>query len=262
MTIARKLLAATAALTLGFSIQAAEIFNDTTGFADWYQGGDALTLTTGSDLVKSGTSGISAYEVIGRSFAETSLAVGEIMEFTFDWTQSSSSVSIIKIGLFDNQNAITADGWADATLGTYDGYHSFLRDNSSDDNKARRETGTNTDNANAPLVGGTTIGSSANKVDLNQDGTVTYDVLFSVTRSGADQVDTLFDIRQGGSSVLSLIGTESSDTLNTFNTAFIRTSGGTSTFDNINVSVIPEPSTLALLGIALGSLMLFRRRKS
>jgi hypothetical protein len=28
-----------------------------------------------------------------------------------------------------------------------------------------------------------------------------------------------------------------------------------------NVSIIPEPSTLALLGIALGSLMFFRRRR-
>jgi hypothetical protein len=32
-------------------------------------------------------------------------------------------------------------------------------------------------------------------------------------------------------------------------------------FDNISASVVPEPSTLALAGLALASLVSFRRRK-
>lgn len=235
------------------------IFSDSSDFTNWYQGGTALTLTKGLELVKSGSSATSGFEVIGRSFAEVTLSVGQTLTLSFDWTQSSSSAGIIRVGLYDIANPITGDNWTGASLGAYDGYGSFLRDASGSANAARRESGAAISSANAPLVAGTNFGSSTNNVNLADDGSVTYNVSFTVTRSGAAQIDTLLDISEGELSVLSVAGTQSSGILDTFNGAFIRTSGGTSTFDNIEASVIPEPSSALLAGLGLLGLMLRRR---
>ncbi|MBC8126350.1 MAG: PEP-CTERM sorting domain-containing protein [Gloeobacteraceae cyanobacterium ES-bin-144] len=248
-------------------VQAAVIFDDTTGFAGWYKGGSSGTLTKGSTLAWTENSTTSGYEVIGRSFVGSTIAIGETITLTFDWTQSSATVDIIRAGLYNIGGTLTADSWAGAngstpgSIGTFEGYYSFLRDSGAG-KEARIDSGNNTGNTNAPVIlAGTNIGTNTTNVNLTDNGTVTYQVLFSVTRTSASQVATLFDIRSGLTSVLSVAGNQTTGTtFSTFDSAFIRSSGGTMTLDNIKLSVVPEPSQHILAAIGLASLA-FRRRR-
>ena len=64
----------------------------------------------------------------------------------------------------------------------------------------------------------------------------------------------------GTTEVYSVAGSQTTGTtLNTFDTAVLRADSGTALYDNVELSVIPEPSA-ALLG-GLGMLALLRRRR-
>lgn len=257
------LLLATAGLT---AASAQTVFEDTTDFANWYMGGseDEGLLTRGSDLqfdvdflLEPNTR-----EVIGRAFTPTTINVGETLRFQFDWTQSGASAGILRAGLINAESPPASNGLS-TNLGDVDGYSAFLRDNSSLANAARWDTGT----SGMPLIGGDNIGSSVDQFDQVDAGTVTYTVVFDVTRSSASQTDVLFSLMNGASIVQSVSGstTDAGEQQATFNSAFFRISGGVGTFDNMSVSVIPEPGTYALFGglLALASVMVKRtRRKS
>jgi hypothetical protein len=71
-----------------------------------------------------------------------------------------------------------------------------------------------------------------------------------------------FTVAQSVNTTDTFIGFEAPTGLFINQVAFTRTGGGeyTGGFDDFGVVVIPEPGTLALVGIALGSLLVFRRR--
>ena len=238
-------------------VDAGVIFSDnfnggTTG--NWYKGATNGTLTNPGTSLSWAESGSGGEEVIGRSFDATTLQTGETLRLKFDYTMTGS-VSIMRAGLFDTQNAVTADNFQSA-VGTYDGYYTFLRDNSTSANNARFED----DGSDYIENLGTTIGSASTQFDMQLN--TQYLVIFDVTRTAVNQIDTLitFNSSDGSTTHMSVSGTTTTLIQTSFDGAFIRTTGGPVVFDNVSVTLIPEPSTLALAAVGLGGLR--RRRRS
>jgi hypothetical protein len=253
------------AAVLPHTANADVIFTDTfdSGTGSWYRATTQGTLTTSSDDWLSWSRGVNtANEVIGRSFPTTEVGVGESIRLTFDYRQTSSSVSILRAGLFDVGTSIAAGNWAGGNaIGAWEGYYTFVRDNSTAGNVARTESGASTNATNSfPTYGGTSIGSNNTQYDINQDGTTTYQGLFEVFRVSTTQMDTLFTLSSNSSTHFSVAGTTST-VQDSFNTVVLRSAGGTSLFDNIQVTFIPEPGMWLLLLSALAWGLLVRRRK-
>lgn len=267
--------ALTAAAVLGLTAtsQAAIVFTDTfdSGTGAWYRAGTANTLTNSSGQLSWSTglgSGLDqAHQVIGRSFTSTSLGVGETMRLTFDITQSgTTSLGIVRVGLFDVTTPITGAGWSTngTLIGNFTGYSSFVRDNVATGNPARYESATDTNSdATGPTVtfpATAEIGNNNTVYDIAQS--ITYQGVFDVTRTSLTQMDTLFTLSDGVNN-FSLSGT-TSNIVGSFDTVVFRMGpdSGTATalYDNVQLQVIPEPST-ALLG-GLGLLVLLRRRRA
>lgn len=266
MKISRHILfiAAIFSMAIG-AAQSQVIFTDTfdSGTGAWYIGS---TLNQGADSTIANASGELQFtlgdlphaqnkdEIIGRSFTETSIAVGQTIRMTWDFRQTSAT-AILRAGLFDRSaTAITADGWAYTTSGTgsgtYAGYSTFFRDNSATGNVARAESSsfTNGDTTGYPTgsSGLTTItnpGPNIQQFDINDDGTVIYKALFEVTRTDTG-VATLFSLSSGATTHLSVTGVHTTATpFTTFDTAILRLDTGTGFFDNIQVEVTPDLST-------------------
>ena len=247
-------------LALG-AARAQVIFADAfdTGTGDWYigstvnQSGDSTLANSSGQLQFTVGSAQNKDEVIGRTFAGQTLEVGQTIRLTFDFRQTVTT-AIIRAG-FTNRSAaaLAADGWCYTTSGTgsgtYAGYYSFIRDNSATGNVARKDPSssfTNADNAGAPTFGTTTITSPANftQFDINDDGTVTYQGSFEVTRT-ASGVTTLFTLQEGATVRFSVSGVDNTGAHTSFNTALLRLDQGTGYFDNIKVEVAPDLSTPA-----------------
>ena len=238
------------------------VFTDTfdSGTGAWYKGGTGGTLTNASGELSwaPGTAGVD--QIIGRSFTTTPVGVGESIRLTFDYRQTGASVNILRIGLFDVETPIAADNWAGGNaIGPWEGYYTFVRDNSSAGNVARRESGTNTSSSNFPTFLGSNIGSNTTQYDMNQNGTTTYQGLFEVFRTSETEMQTLFTLSSNSTTHFSVAGTTST-TQDAFNTVVLRSSGGTSLFDNVAVTFIPEPGTWLLLLSAVACGLLVRRR--
>ncbi len=274
------LAAATLALLTATS-HATVIFTDdftAAGTGNWYigstvnQGGNSTIANTSNQLQFTVGGAQNKDEILGRSFSEQTLAVGQTIRLTFDFRQTSTT-AILRAGFADRTaSAITSDGWAYTTSGTgsgsYSGYYSFVRDASAAGNSARKDTltaFTNVDASGAPTAGATGINfptpgtSDTTTFNINDDGSVTYQGLFEITRTSLTQVDTLFTLKSGITTHFFIDGRDTSGTLNVFDTALLRADSGTAFFDNVQVSVVPEPSA-ALLG-GLGLLALLRRRR-
>lgn len=94
----------------------------------------------------------------------------------------------------------------------------------------------------------------------NRDWTGNVVVTFS---DNSTQTITALTVAQSDDTTDTFIGFKAPTGLFINQVAFTRTGGGeyTGGFDDLGIVAIPEPGTLALVGIALGSLALFRRRK-
>lgn len=249
-----------ASLTLAASASYGQvIFDDTTDFSNWYKAGTGGTLNkAGSSLVWQPGTANNADELIGRSFASNSLAIGESIEATF--TMIANTPGIFRIGLGDSTVAFTADNWL-STTGDYEGYYTFARTNGADGD-ARSETGSFPSEPTGGLTQSTI--TTAGQTSESFGGTTSYDVTFSITYTGATQMDTLLTIVDptGPSTRVSIAGSTST-IYDTFDTLLLRGDTGTMTFDNISVTstAIPEPSSFALMAGALGGIALLRRKR-
>lgn len=242
-------------LTTGIC-EATTIFEDTfdSGTGAWYKA-DTQTATTLSNssgaLSQAVGSANDMSEVIGRSFSEETIAVGETLRLTFDFTPQSA-FTIIRAGFYDlDGRSATADDWSGAgpASGTWAGYTSFLRDNSATNHAARSDSGsfTGAQNIGPTMPFADAIGTSTSQFDLTNDGTVTYEGLFEFTRTSSGQIDTLFSLSTGATTHLTVAGTDTTSPLTTFDTVIFRSTAGTVEFDNIKLEVIPdEPTPMAL----------------
>jgi hypothetical protein len=251
---------------------AAVVFNDTfdSGTGNWYKAGTTGSLTNASSKLSWAESDSNLAEAIGRSFATQSVAVGETIRLTFDFTWSCATTTgnaqIFRVGLFDVTNAIGAGNWsASNAIGASAGYYTFIRDGNGTGNTARQESYGSVTNTVGPTNGGGTqvaMGSNSTNYNINDNGTVTYQGLFEVTRTGASTTTTLFTLMEGLATRFSVSGSQTSGAfVNSFDTVVIKAgaSNPTITLDNVKLETIPEPGAAALLG--LGGLFLLRRRR-
>lgn len=259
------IIAATVAVfSLTSASQAAVIFTDTfdSGTGAWFKAGTENTLGNSSGQLSwsGGTTGTTdaIRQVIGRAMAAQTLTVGQTIRLSFDVTQTvetSSPGNILRVGLYNVANPPTADAWSTsgALVGAYSGYTSFVRD-SAVDQQAREETGTDTNaTSTGPTIAGTNITTSGNGQSFNIVLNTQYQAVFDVTLTSFTQVNTLLTLSNGYS-----VAGQTSVVNNGFDMVVLRSIAPV-LFDNIQVSVIPEPST-ALLG-GLGMLALLRRRR-
>jgi hypothetical protein len=243
--------AASLALLATSANAANTIFDDTfdSGTGAWYTGGSVGELTSSSQQLSwniTNTTTVNGMrQVIGRSFPTQSIAVGESIEFTFDYTRTAGSLGILRAGLFNLTDPIAANDWANAATNAWSGYYTFIR--SSTSNLARVHSqpgmavpGAGSGGAATPLNGPTFVGadmtvtaggSTYNTVALNTQ----YQGSFLVTRTETG-IETLFKLSQGATELYS-VAANTTTTFADFNTAAIRVSEGTVIFDNMKVRV-------------------------
>jgi len=258
----KALVAALSLMALSTTSHAVVIFNDTfgSGTGSWYKAGTENTLANSSGQLSwsggFGGTNDAIRQVIGRSMAAQTLTVGQTIRLTFDYTQTSADTDqLFRVGLFNSATPPAADAWSTTgtLVGAYTGYYSFIRDNAVD-NQARTESATDTNTtATGPTNTVTTaITTSSLATSTNLLQSTQYSAVFEVTLTTASQMNTVFTMN--GYSVTG----QTSTIYNGFDTVVLR-SVRPVMFDNIQVEVIPEPST-ALLG-GLGLLLLLRRRR-
>lgn len=258
-----------ASLFLGTALSnATTVFTDTfdSGTGNWYKASTTGVLSNSSGKLSWAENGNGVPEIIGRSFTSQTLAVGETIRLTFDfsWT-TTNNTNILRAGLYNTTNAITADDWAGLNaIGPWEGYYSFVRDSSTSNNVARIDANSLTNGTNtAPTNAGTDIDTVVTNFDILDN--VTYQGMFEVTRATATTTTTLFTLSTTSGEIttnhFNVTGTTTT-LYNTFNAVVIKTGADApvALFDNVQVSFIPEPSA-AVLG-AFGVLALLRRRRN
>lgn len=241
------------------------IFDDAfgSGTGSWHRASTLDTLGNSAGeltVVRNTAAPTSSDGLIGRSFDAQTLGVGETIRLTLDYRQSAASNAIFRVGLYDFGTSVSADNWSNGTIGSFSGYYTFVRD-AATTSLARYETAGSSTTAAPPTAAGNGITTSGSTTfyDINQNGAVNYKVLFEITRTSAGQIDTLFTLTSGVTTHFSITGSTTTNLLNTFDTAVLRIGGGTASYDNVKVEVIPEPAA-GLLG-GLGLLAVLRRRR-
>lgn len=244
------------------------IFTDTfdSGTGSWFKAspsnGDLLAVTSAplpAGQLQWKENGSLMGEVIGRSFPQVSLAVGQTLRVSFDYRQSGTSNSshIIRAGFYQLAQPIAAHNWAGSNaVGAWSGYGTFVRDNSTSTSVARVEAGNNCSASAGPNNGTsgayTDIGSKVTTYNLNDDGSVTYHIVFDVTRSSPTRIDTLMTVSSGTGNPphFSIPGVQTSGTLRTsFNSVIFKQAGGSAMpayYDNIQVELIGGPNPAIL----------------
>jgi hypothetical protein len=240
------------------------LFTDTFGgdSGGWFKAapvnGDSLAVSNGwLEWMENGTL---MQEVIGRSFPEVALSVGQTLRLSFDYRQNGTpnTSHLVRAGLYDLTTPVAAHNWAGSNaVGTWKGYGTFVRDNSTSSatNVARVESGTVTSATAGPNNGTsgtyTDIGAKITQFDLDDSGAVTYRFVFDVNHVSPTRIDTLLTVTSGsGPSTVthfSIPGSQTTGTLrNTFNTVVLKQAGGTAmpaSYDNIMVELIGGPQT-------------------
>lgn len=247
---------------LVLSTLAGVLFTDTFDSGNtgaWYQAvpvaGDSLSVTTTplpAGQLEWIERGATMEEVIGRSFPAITLAVGQKLRVAFDYRQSGTTTNnIIRAGLYDFAKPITAHNWAGTNaVGAWKGYCTFVRDNSTTANSARVESGASTSSTTGPNNGTsgtyTDIGTKATQYNLNDNGTVTYRIVFDASYVSATRMETLLTVSSTSNGAttthFSIPGTQTSGTIyKTFDTIVLRQAGHTAMpayFDNISLELI------------------------
>jgi hypothetical protein len=260
------LAAACCALLAATSHAATIVFTDTfdSGTGSWYTGGSTGTLSNSSSQLSwapGATNDIT--RAIGRSFTSQTVAVGQTIRVTFDYTQNAATVSdILRVGLYDVANPIAANQWSTAgtTVGAFNGYYGFIRDNGTT-SLIRTESATDTTTVAtgptvetvAPTFG--TIAGTTTTFDIIQS--TQYQVVFELTRTSSTEMSSVYRLSSGATIHQNITGS-TPVVQDSFDTLVIRPNGSI-LLDNIQVTIIPEP-TAALLG-GLGMLALLRRRR-
>jgi len=229
--------------------------------AAWFAGGPAANVSvSGGQLLESSIAsnnrGFIAYFTdtgspvtlgIGQSLVlsaqvQTQGATGGDARFQF-WAFNSGGSRI----------AVDNSGFNNAIFNGYTGYG--VTNDPVGVHPSRYQIRERTSGANNLLVNTATLGASTQSVNMTVS---LVNVSLTLTRSGASEMTLTGSI--GGSPIAR---TDTAGIFTTFDSIGIMTQNDTLTGNLViaNVSVIPEPTTLALLGAGLGALVALRSRR-
>lgn len=256
---------ATGLITISHAASAQTIFED--DFSDgnrngWYtfsSSSGTAPVVNQQLVLTAGTGSVAAITY----FTPTTLAVGEKMTLTFDMSFSSfnSNNDQFRYGLFNSQGTqISADitSVSDSAFNGDRGYAAFMSyTNTPQAQSLRERTGSNDTFWSA---GAFTSRASGND---NIGGTpdVARQYFMELELTAADSMTVTSGIEVVAGSIRTFTTSSPVSTIDSL-VIFQGNDQANLTFDNFNVSVIPEPGTYALLGglAALGIVMLRRRR--
>jgi len=256
----------------------AQIINDTfsTNPANpndvgWYSSAGTVTTFNGSSGALQFTQGDTTANVsVFKQFSQTTLAVGESLRLTFDYTAFASqpisvSNSHFRIGLFDTSNTFTSNQAASSWSTTNEGYTMGI---------GAGTTGATSNffyrTGNAGIVSTTspsTALGAADTLNVTNFALVPVNVEFTITRLSATEIQLAGKFVQNSitTTFTTKNVTATGNYVDTFDTLFIgygsSANGRGFTIDNVNLTVVPEPSSYALLLGGLGLLVLLRRRR-
>ena len=272
-----------AAATAGTSLLVNDTFdtNNASSYAHWQAAtvsSRASVTSTGNALVIASPSAADGKgdNLTGRAFAETTLGVGDMLTFSYDFTSNSAGTTtsnLQRVGLYDLGATLT-DGTLGASTTSKAGYYSFFANNNTAGGNAavlRREIiadGTSTSNTVEGVAASTTIANTAAKATI--DANITRSVVFSITNQGngaTSVTSTLYSAAGGGGTALYALSATDNSGLITFDSFFLLTPTNTTvTYDNIQVALttaIPEPGTTATCigGFGLITALILRRKR-
>lgn len=175
----------------------------------------------------------------------------------------------LRIGLYNSNGqalgTLSGGVWSGANPAGWLGYMLQVGGvGGGDDVKGRNTTGAWLSNTGAYSIG-TTAGTA-----VNVPANTVYDFLLRIIRTGATTVSVNYSfvggtVNRSGSFAddSNTAGHPSAGTASINAVGFLLNgSTGAGTFTNVDVSAVPEPATAGLLGAALASVGLFRRRRA
>ncbi|NJK92040.1 MAG: PEP-CTERM sorting domain-containing protein [Blastochloris sp.] len=244
--------------------------NGGVGQLDWYAVKAATTITMQSDNttgpdegVNDGTlqitpTGMFIGMLVGN-FGSTTLSVGQsfVLSLDFRYITAPSTGSVFRFGLYNSNGSVTsADN--NTSSGNDFGYRVQVASNAPpsfvDESGAAPDVTSGSDST--AITGGTLSNMPAL-------GTSSHRAVLTLTR--ADVNTMTFGLSLNGSNLVSSGAyTDTSGAFFTFDEIAFGAGNSTNTYriDNVNLEVIPEPSTYALLGLGLGALWILRRKKT
>ncbi len=250
-----------AVAALAPALQATVIFNDTfdSGTGTYYVD-DTSGVTFDTSPPITNASGAITWNgnsnvIVGRSFADQTLSVGQTIRVTADFT-TPDTAGFIRFGLWNfGANTITADNWGNTLTGSAEGYYMFFQDNGATSDERYQSVTLPTE-----IMGAETedIGDPAGSHNF-ASGT-TYSLLYEITLTAAGQVDTFASVSDGTTVLVSSTGQTTTNIIGTFDTFAFRNQSGSFSLDNVKLEIIPEPSSALLVG-TLGGLCLLRRHR-
>ncbi len=196
------------------------------------------------------------------SFSAQTLAPGDSLSVTFNYQANSASIQTVRVGFFSG-TAATANGWdqwsnSTAVSSTWSGYSALVNVNT--EVMEIRET----PSAGVhPFFGGTSLGTNT-EIPFGNTGDIRA-ARFSMENVGGSMLLTLEEGANFAtlSNVYSITDSNSPITSGFNILSFYMTTDGSNgdmRYDNVTVSVIPEPSSLALMVLAIVAGAFFRKR--
>lgn len=250
------------------------IFNDTFtsgNITGWYSAGatgssvSAFNNGGGQEWLSVNSSNATATgQHAFKAFTGTTLAVGETMRLTMNVAQINSMPNAnnsFGVALFNTSSSYSADQntasvWA---IGSQ-GYRFFL---ASGTNTGSTLGWANLGAVNTPWAGGSNNAATSTAAA----GTLaTGNLVFDIARTGLAELQ--FTVTNGATTLYNAVSSTAGTTpeyftFNTLAAGYLTSSAATRSvrFDTVNLSVIPEPTTWALLAGSLTTMMVFRRRR-
>ncbi|QTN32678.1 PEP-CTERM sorting domain-containing protein [Akkermansiaceae bacterium] len=266
-------------LGAGISQAATTVFSDTFSDGDrtdgadlddiqWYAGRNNVALSVGADagigtgdalLVNSSTT---FSRVVGLFGSAVTIGVGETLRLSFDMrfqTTPGTGSGLLRIGIFNNGGtAITGDEDPGANQNNHFGYGFSTNPGA----VLAGGTTVTTEEAGNSILGGSNPGgfSSTGSAGASIEwGTTVHNGVFSITRLADGSMDLSARI-DGGTAATANIAAPINSSYTFHEVAFGQGNMNIDfALDNVELSIVPEPSTSLVL--ALGALCFLRRRR-